>query len=156
MNWLTRLKKSAPCGIPSQKPEAPDSEQTGFSGHDPCNASTPATGASPASPAQDPDRWCWPYSQAMTGREIDTFAGRAMLFSRHAMPPVNAEGLAYQLVNRDREGDDRRLCLECCNLTGRAGAWRCNQWQQAGMVGAGVPSGMVLVLQRCNGFKAAR
>ena len=61
----------------------------------------------------DPDRWCWPHSQAMTGREIDTMAERTSLFNRRGLPALDAERLADKLVNRDRDGDDRHLCVEC-------------------------------------------
>ena len=91
----------------------------------------------------------------MTGREIDAFTRRASQFNRRGMPSVNAEALAYKLVNRDREADDRRLCLECVHLSGQRGAWRCSQWQRAGMGAAGIPAGLVLVLQRCDGFRNA-
>lgn len=40
--------------------------------------------------------------------------------------------LADVLVNRDREADDRRLCLECIHLQGLC-RWRCG-----GFVGVGV------------------
>lgn len=103
----------------------------------------------------DPDRWCWPHSEAMTGREIDSFTERSSQFYRRGMQSVNAEALAYTLVNRDRDDDDRRLCLECSHLTGQRGAWRCGQWQRAGMGAAGIPAGLVLVLQRCDGFRNA-
>ena len=103
----------------------------------------------------DPDRWSWPHSEAMTSGEIDAFAGRASQFYRRGMPSVNAEALAYKLVNRDRDGDDRRLCLECAHLTGQRAAWRCDQWKRAGMGAAGIPAGMVLLLQRCDGFRNA-
>lgn len=100
----------------------------------------------------DPDRWCWPHSAAMTGREIDAMAERTGLFNRRGLAALDAELLADKLVNRDREGDDRRLCLECVCLS-RVGGWRCNQWQRAGLGGAGVPAGLVIQLQRCDGFK---
>lgn len=59
----------------------------------------------------DPDRWCWPHSLAMTGREIDTFAERSAHFNRRGQPALNAELLADRLVNRDRDSDDRHLCV---------------------------------------------
>jgi len=46
-----------------------------------------------------------------------------------------------------RDRDDRRLCLECAHLSGRAGAMRCARWQRAGLGQAGIPSGLVLQLQ---------
>jgi len=104
----------------------------------------------------DPDRWCWPYSEAMTGREIEVFTERATAFNRRGMPSVEAEALAYKLVNRDRDGDDRRLCLECANLSRAGGAMRCSEWQLAGMGAAGIPAGLVMQLQRCDGFRPTR
>ncbi|WP_157040287.1 hypothetical protein [Polaromonas naphthalenivorans] len=103
----------------------------------------------------DPDRWCWPHSSAMTGREIDTMVERTALFNRRGLAALEAELLADKLVTRDRDGDERRLCLECAHLSGRAGAMRCAQWQRAGLGAPGVPAGLQLVLQRCDGFKAA-
>lgn len=101
----------------------------------------------------DPDRWCWPHGSAMTGREIDAMAERTSLFNRRGLEALEAELLADKLVNRDREADDRRLCLECAYLSGRAGAMRCAQWQRAELGAPGIPSGMTTQLQRCDGFK---
>ncbi|MDB5929064.1 MAG: hypothetical protein JWR60_771 [Polaromonas sp.] len=103
----------------------------------------------------DPDRWCWPYSAAMTGREIDTMAERTALFNRRGLSALDAELLADKLVTRDREADDRRLCLECAHLSGRAGAGRCSQWQAAGLGAPVLPAGMAALLQRCGGFSPA-
>jgi hypothetical protein len=182
MSWRDKVQamraseNSQKCPNPSlPKPPKPSSvsfgstppthfqEKTGFSGHpaaaNESASSEPVSTASPtkSSPAvtelPDPDRWCWPHSEAMTGREINTFSARTIVFNRRGMPSVNAEALAYKLVNRDRDGDDRRLCLECVHLSGQRGAWRCNQWQQAGMGAAGIPAGLVLMLQRCDSFK---
>ena len=128
--------------------------------NDPASSEPPALVQSPVTPkpaqALDPDRWCWPHSSAMTGREIDTMVERTALFNRRGLPALEAELLADKLVNRDREDDDRRLCLECVNLSRAGGAMRCNQWQRAGMGAAGIPAGLVLVLQRCDGFKPTR
>ena len=69
--------------------------------------------SSTAAAIDDPDRWCWPHSQAMTGREIDTFAERSNQFNRRGLAALDAELLADKLVNRDRDGDNRHLCVEC-------------------------------------------
>jgi hypothetical protein len=106
----------------------------------------------PAAVTHDPDRWAWPHSQAMTGREIDTFTARLHHFTRRGLLESDAETLADKLVKRDREADDRRLCLECAHLS-RASDLRCNQWQQAGLGAPGITAGPHLVLQRCDGFK---
>lgn len=91
----------------------------------------------------------------MTGREIDTMAERTALFNRRGLATLEAELLADKLVTRDREADDRRLCLECAHLSRAGGAMRCAQWQWAGLGAPGIPAGLHLVLQRCDGFKAA-
>ena len=101
----------------------------------------------------DPDRWCWPHSDAMNTGEIDTLTARLSHFTRRGLTELESEKLADKLVPRDRESDDRRLCLECAHLAGRAGAMRCAQWQRAGLGAAGIPAGLHLVLQRCDSFK---
>lgn len=102
-------------------------------------------------PAPDPDRWCWPHSTAMNTAEIDTFTARLARFTDKGASLEEAERLADKLVIRDREGDDRRLCLECAHLHG-AGRWRCGKWRQAEVGGAVMQKNLVLMLQCCNGF----
>ena len=62
----------------------------------------------------------------MTDAEIDTFTARLHHFTRR--------GLADKLVTRNRESDDRRMCLGCLHLSGseRRG-WDCRNWQRAGV-----------------------
>ena len=111
----------------------------------------------PAAVTHDPDRWCWPCSQAMTGGEIDSFTARLHHFTRRGLAEPDAESLADKLVTRDREADDRRLCLECAHLAGHAGTWGCRNWQRAGVATkpqhAQLSAALVHLLQRCNGFK---
>ena len=111
----------------------------------------------PAAVTHDPDRWAWPYSQAMTGPEIDTCTARLHDFTRRGLVESDAERLTDKLVQRDRESDDRRLCLECPHLAGYAGMWGCRNWQRAGVSlkarDAGLPGDLVRTLQRCDGFK---
>ena len=95
----------------------------------------------------------------MTGREIDTFTARLHHFTRRGLAEPDAESLADKLVTRDREADDRRLCLECVHLAGHAaGAWGCKNWQRAGVAlkarDAGLPGDLVRLLQRGEEFKA--
>ena len=66
----------------------------------------------------------------------------------------DAERLADSLVNRDRDDDDRRLCLECRHLHG-AGPYRCGNARAAG-VHADLARDLVLILQRCHGYDDAR
>ena len=55
--------------------------------------------------------------------EIDAFKTRATKFT-HMGRANDAEHLAERLTLRDRDGDDRRMCLECreLRLSGRCGA----------------------------------
>lgn len=108
-------------------------------------------------PAHDRTEWCWPHSIAMNGREINTFTARLDWFFYRGLALPDAESLANKLVIRDRENDDRRLCLECLHLGGNAdGSWRCTACQAAGIAiqarDARLPCDLVHMLQRCNGF----
>lgn len=155
MNWLARLKKiDTGTETDPTKPTKP-----GFVGF---VAPIPAPvqkneGAAEAANDQtpDPDRWCWPHTQAMNTTEIDTFTGRLATLTDRGMCMADAEALADRLVVRDRERDDRRTCLECPHLRG-AGRWRCGNGVEAGMaIRAGdvpLPADLVLRLQRCEGF----
>jgi hypothetical protein len=80
---------------------------------------------------------------------------RLALFTDKGLTIEAAELVADKLVTRDREHDDRRICLECTHLGG-AGAWRCRNWQRAGVAirarDAQLPGELVHLLQRCDGF----
>lgn len=99
----------------------------------------------------DPDRWCWPASPAMSTGEIDLFLKRQARFTNRGVNLDDAERLADVLVIRDRDGDDRRLCLECTHLQG-FGQWRCGNWQAADVARDGLARDLVRMLQRCGGF----
>ena len=102
----------------------------------------------------DSDGWCWPRSTAMTGAEIDNFKARLSKFGDKGLTATDCEALADKLVKRDRESDDRRVCLECRNLSGYSpGSWRCSNWKPAGVGTSGLPLDLVLMLQRCDGFE---
>jgi hypothetical protein len=108
---------------------------------------------------EDPDRWCWPRSSAMNGVEIGTFETRLHKFTEKGLARKDGEVLADELVLRDRESDDRRVCLECQHFAGHgAGSWRCGNWQAAGVAirsrDAQLPADLVVQLQRCDGFTA--
>lgn len=114
----------------------------------PSIANDPAT----PGPVPDPDLWCSPHSQAMNTHEVDTFTARVSRFMAKGLPLAQAEALAVRLVIRDHEGDDRRVCLECSNLQG-TGRWRCGNWQRAEVARDGLARDLVLMAQRCEGFK---
>lgn len=154
MNWLARLKRWV---APDTHPTEPT--KPGFVGFvgTPDERVREITGkATPANdPASDPDRWAWPHSSAMNGREINTFMARLARFTDKGLDAVAAERLADLLVVRDREQDDRRLCLECGHLQ-RAAGWRCGNWGRAGVAiratDAELCRDFVNLLQRCDGF----
>ncbi len=85
-------------------------------------------------------------------KETSTLDNRTKLFMRHGLVTVQAEQLAFKLVDRDRDLDDRKICLECGNLS-RNGGWRCGNWRTAGIGAPSVPDDLVRQLQRCDGFK---
>lgn len=103
----------------------------------------------------DPDRWCWPHSSAMNSAEIDTFTARLARFTDKGLTLGDAEALADKLVKRDREMDDRCMCVECAHLQG-AGRWRCSNTMMAGIgphtADTQLPSSLTHQLQRCAGF----
>ena len=123
--------------------EAANAKAANPAKHDPFHPPTLATLATLAvarapdgaanDPAPDADRWCWPNSTAMTGAEIDTFTARVSRFTEKGLILDDAEALADRLVIRDRESDDRRLCLECTCIVGHAGSWSCRNWLRAGI-----------------------
>ena len=163
MNWLARLKKidTTPTA------EATEPTKPGFVGsvapHRGVMQNTQTSDApaanDPAGSALDPDRWCWPHTQAMNTAEIDTFMARLARFTDKRMALEAAEALADRLVARDREADARRVCVECAHLAGRAEAWECRNWQQAAIASkardAQLSPALVIQPQRCDGFKAA-
>ncbi len=99
------------------------------------------------------DACCCPHSSAMNGAEIDTFTARLARFTDKGLNLIDAEALADKLVIRDREGDDRRVCLECAHLHHGG---RCGNWKAAGVANRAsesrLPTDLVLQLQRCDGF----
>ena len=108
-------------------------------------------------PLGNADSDCGPHSTAMTGAEIDTFTARLARFTDKGLDLDAGERMADKLVIRDREQDDRRLCLECLHLH-RGDGWRCRNWQAAGIAcrarDAQLPTDLATQLQRCDGFTA--
>ena len=101
-------------------------------------------------PTTDPDHCAWPHSGTPNGEKFDTHMSRQALFQQRGISTQDAERLADKLVARDRDGDDRRLCLECRHLRGD-GPYRCGNARAAGLQ-PDLPREWVSVLQRCHGF----
>jgi hypothetical protein len=91
----------------------------------------------------------------MNTAEIDRFLARLDRFTDHGVKLNDAECLADRLVIRDREKDDRAVCLECAHLQHGG---RCGNWQQSGVAirsrDAQLATDFMHLLQRCNGFSA--
>lgn len=84
--------------------------------------------------------------------EIDAYLAREARFTRLGRA-ADAEHLAERLTLRDRQHDDRRLCLECAALADNG---RCLVAARGRLPGASrrlepVPT----ILQRCEGFTLA-
>lgn len=88
-----------------------------------------------------------PWNDAAIGR----FVARVGLFMRRGIGATDADDIAERLHLRDVQVDDRRLCVECIHLAGRAGAWRCSNHRAAG-VGRDLPAVLTTTMQRCPGF----
>ena len=73
-------------------------------------------------------------------QRIDLFFGR-----------VDAKEIAHRLMLRDREQDDRRLCLECRYF--KPHRLECNNFEWAGFTQPKLGSNWVSQLQRCLGFE---
>jgi len=121
---------------------------------DPANAEAPAATPGTLATVDGTDLHTWPHSPAMNAREVDTFTARLVRFTDKGVTLDEAERLADVLVTRDREGDDRALCLECTHLQGW-GRWRCGNWQVADVARVGLVPDLVTMLQRCGGYVAA-
>jgi hypothetical protein len=129
-----------PCGFQDLAPTDPTVPTVlrglpRYAGND-CGTA-PETFVSGAPTTFDADRWCWPNSDAMNTREIEVFHLRFDHFMSRG--ETAAEALADKLVQRNRDADDRRLCIECryCNP-----GLRCSRRMA-----------VLDVLQRCDHFQ---
>ena len=67
---------------------------------------------------------------------------------------TDAKELAKRLMIRDREQDDRRLCLECRHF--KSHRLECNNFEWAGFTQPKLGSNWVSQLQRCLGFEEVK
>ncbi len=74
--------------------------------------------------ALDPDRHCWPVTDAMNTAEINLFEQRQSLFAARGFPMELAERIADHLVKYDRSGQPWKACMACRHLAG-TGPWEC-------------------------------
>lgn len=90
----------------------------------------------------------------MNSREIDRCLVRLERLHSKGLGIDDAERLADKMMLRDRDGDERRLCLECSHLHGLT-RWSCGNVRQAEVPHAGLARELVFKLQRCPGFQEA-
>ena len=76
------------------------------------------------------------------------FTARHARLLRAGYMNTDAEDLAERLTLRDRDADDRRLCIECKHY--RPG--RCGNRERAGLRLPDVGRDLAATLQRCAGF----
>jgi hypothetical protein len=91
------------------------------------------------------------HAPAWDDTEICTFTTRVLTFVRRGVGPTNADDLAERLTLRDRERDDRRLCLECVRLDGRGRCMAASAGELSGADRRLEPVQTILV--RCEGFE---
>jgi hypothetical protein len=131
MNWLARLKK-----LESTSPPTLQNLQKGDTG-----AFVGFVGATPS-----------PFQKSAPENGI--FMARLSLFTDRGLDMDDAEAMVERLASRDRERDDRRLCLECLHLSGASSARRCSQWQALGIHSPAIPADLATILQRCSEFNS--
>ncbi|WP_281915278.1 hypothetical protein [Caldimonas thermodepolymerans] len=106
--------------------------------------STPGIGA--AAPASA----YWPPASE---QELQRMAGRIERAVTMGARLDEAEGIADRLHLADREGDTRRLCIECAHLRATSEGWRCASAR--GPRGPLARDLVLRVLHRCAGFHGA-
>lgn len=57
------------------------------------------------------------HAGAWDDAEVSAFATRVLILLRRGIGADDADDLAERLTLRDREGDDRRMCVECSHLS---------------------------------------
>jgi hypothetical protein len=110
-------------------------------------------GPETANDLPDPDRWCWPNSNAMTGAELAVMSVRIERYSRRGIEEAQAERLADLMKDCDRQTCDLQLCMDCTQLVGNR-PWQCLSHRTSG-VARDLPGEFVCTPQRCPVFKAA-
>jgi hypothetical protein len=92
------------------------------------------------------------WDEGETGR----FVARVSLFLRRGVGAEDADDLAERLVLRDRDGDDRRACVECRNLAGHVSTGLRCKAARAAAVAPDLPVALVMQQQRCPAFQSER
>ena len=86
-----------------------------------------------------------------TDVEIRRFQTRVVIFKRRGQSEREAEQLAERLLSRDRDRDDRRMCIECANLRRGGGCLAASRGRIPGADRRLAP--VQTVLARCEQFE---
>ena len=137
-----RARRDLPLfATPSPPEKRPESEKRrGFSPHSPDSPPSPLLCDSPLDGA---------HLSSRTSEERNLFDRRRDRLVRWGWQQPDAEALADRLFKRDREEDDRALCVECHHW--RPG--RCGNSVRAGVLVPSLSAQLADLLQRCLGFK---
>lgn len=85
-----------------------------------------------------------------TDAEIARMAARTEAFERMGLTPDEVDWAVDRLLRRDRDLDDRRLCIECAHIRTSGMGWRCGALRQS------LPRELVATQpQRCDMFEGA-
>jgi hypothetical protein len=100
----------------------------------------------PALSDEDRRRLWW--GQPASAEELERMAARVERGERLGLSQHEADALADRLHLRDRDRDDRHLCVECCHVRADGDGWRC------AVVKGPIPREWVTHrLQRCPDFE---
>ena len=90
------------------------------------------------------------HAGAWDDNELTAFTTRVLMLQRRGIEADDADNLAERLTLRDRDGDDRRMCVECSHLGdgGRCLAAAAGRVHGADRRLEPVPT----ILQRCEAF----
>jgi hypothetical protein len=102
--------------------------------------------AAPELPAPDP-RLSWSDCLPATAAEIVRMAERTEAFERMGLTPDEVDWAVDRLLRRDRDLDDRHLCIECQRVRASGVGWRC------AALGPIPTDWVTRQLQRCAAFE---
>jgi hypothetical protein len=135
--------------IPATQPEGEETTVAKIATVAVANPKEAQTQLAPEPPKPEP-RLSWSdYTPASEG-ELARMAARTEAFERMGLTFDEIDLVVDRLLRRDREGDDRHLCIECQHVRGSATGWRCDALR-----GAIPPDWVTIRLQRCPTFSAS-
>ena len=96
-----------------------------------------------------------PAAHRRTDAEQRRFDFRAAMFQRRGLGERDVLALAEQLLQRDRQRDDRRVCIECAHMQRSGHCMAVKQGRMQVACPADQFTVMPQLLQRCTAFRWA-